>query len=139
MMTNYVAVLAAAVAGWLIGAVYYMALGRRWMAAQGKTPEEIEAACKDRKMPMGPMALSFVALLLMALMLGGLIGHLSGLGPSKPEIGAVTGAFTWLGFVVTVIAVNNAFQGKRLALTVIDAVHWLLVLVAQGIVIGLIG
>ena len=37
------AVLLAAAAGFATGAVWYMALGKRWMAAVGKTEEEIKA------------------------------------------------------------------------------------------------
>lgn len=40
---NYLAILIAAVAGWLSGAVWYSALGKRWVAAQGKTLEEFHA------------------------------------------------------------------------------------------------
>ena len=35
--------------------------------------------------------------------------------------------------------VNNAFGGRRYVLTVIDAGHWLAVLVLMGVVIGWMG
>ena len=37
---NYLAILIAAIVGWLAGAVWYMALGKAWVAAQGKTMED---------------------------------------------------------------------------------------------------
>ena len=40
---NYLAILIAAVAGWLAGAVWYGVLGKPWVAAQGKTMEEFKA------------------------------------------------------------------------------------------------
>ena len=41
---NYVAILVAAVAGWLAGAVYYMALGKQWVAAQGSDHGSLQGA-----------------------------------------------------------------------------------------------
>ena len=38
---NYLAILIAAVAAWLAGAVWYMSLGKIWMAALGMTPEKM--------------------------------------------------------------------------------------------------
>ncbi len=60
-------------------------------------------------------------------------------GMVSPLNGVITGLFLWFGFVATTIAVNNAFQGARRALTLIDGAHWLGVLAIQGLVIGLIG
>ena len=40
---NYVAILVAAMAGWLAGAAWYMVLGKHWMAALGITPEMKQA------------------------------------------------------------------------------------------------
>ena len=46
---NYLAVFVAAIAGWLTGAVYYMALGQQWMLAQGKDPETCKAEMAAKK------------------------------------------------------------------------------------------
>jgi hypothetical protein len=51
----------------------------------------------------------------------------------------VSGVLVWLGFVVTTISVNNAFQRRSLTLTVIDSGGWLAVLVVQGIILGVFG
>jgi len=72
----------------------------------------------------------------MALMLAGIIGHL---GVPNVANGVISGALVWLGFVITTIAVNNAFQHKKPMLTVIDGGHWLAVLAVQGLVLGLFG
>ena len=63
-------------------------------------------------------------------------GHI---GAPSVMIGVISGAAVWLGFVITTIVVNNAFQKRTLALTVIDGGHWLAVLVLQGVVLGLFG
>ena len=138
---NYLAVLVAAVAGWLVGAAWYNVLANHWVAAQGKTMEvfkQEQAAMKGDPKAYMPFVLAFVANLVMAWVLAGLIGHL---GPGQVTIrnGVISGAFAWLGFVVTTITVNYAFGGRKPKLTAIDAGHWLAVLVVQGAIIGAFG
>jgi len=132
---NYLAVLAAAVGGWLVGAIWYGVLGRRWMAAQGWTAADV-AAAGQRRPSIGLLILAFVAQLIMALMLAGVVGHM---GEPNVTAGIISGVLVWLGFVITTVAVNNAFQKRKAMLTVIDGGHWLAVLIVQGIVIGLFG
>jgi hypothetical protein len=134
---NYWAVLAAAVAAWLVGAAYYMALANLWMKARGWTSKEAMLGPSGKPSPM-PFVLAFVAELVMAWVLAGMIGHL---GPGQVTLrnGIISGLFAWLGFVATTLAVNNAYGRRTLNLTVIDAGHWLAVLLVQGAVIGAFG
>lgn len=130
---SYWAILAAAVAGFLFGGLWYGGLSNQWLAAIGKTKDEIQ------KTGMAvPMAISAIALLVMAWVLAGIIGHL---GPGQVTIrnGIISGAFCWLGFVATTVATNHGYQGAKRSLTLIDAGHWLGVLLIQGAVIGAIG
>jgi hypothetical protein len=86
-----------------------------------------------RRMPIGPMVLSFIAALIMAFLLSGLMLHI---GAATVRSGVISGALVWVGFVITTISVNNAFQRRKVMLTVIDGGHWLLALVIQGAVLG---
>lgn len=131
---DYLAVLLAAIASFAFGSVYYMALAKPWMAALGKTEEEI----KGEGMSPTPFVIAILAQLVMAFVLAGVIAHL-GEGQTTIRNGMISGAFCWLGFVVTTMAVNHGFQGARLSLTFIDSGHWLGVLLIQGLVIGLMG
>lgn len=133
---NYVAILAAAVASWLAGAVWYGILGKQWLAALGWTESDMMGPDGKRRMPVGPMVLSFIAALIMAFMLSGLMAHV---GPPTVRSGIISGALVWVGFVITSIAVNNAFQRRKTMLTAIDGGHWLLALIVQGAVLGLLG
>jgi hypothetical protein len=136
---NYLAILIAAIAGWLVGAAYYMALGKQWVAAQGSTMEAFkarQAALKGTSAAWLPFALAFLANLAMAWVLAGMVGHL---GVVTVRSAVISALFAWAGFVVTTILVNNAFSGRRYALTAIDAGHWLLALIAIGVVIGWMG
>ena len=130
---NYLAVLAAGVAGFVFGALYYTALAKPWMAAIGKTEEEIKA-----NMSPVPYVIAGIAQLVIAFMLAGVIGHL-GTDMTTVRNSLITAFFIWLGFVLTTMAVNHAFQGAKRSLTVIDSGHWLGVLLVQGLVIGLFG
>lgn len=130
---NYLAIVIAAVAGFAWGAVYYIAFSGQWLAAVGKTKEEMHA-----KRSPAPFIVSIVALLVMAWVLAGLLGHL-GLGQVTLVNGIVSGLFLWLGFIATTVFVNNAFGGRTYRLSVIDCIHWLGVLVIQGAIIGAMG
>ena len=132
---NYLGVLVAAVAGFAFGAAYYMSLSRPWLAALGKTREQVAAEGKGSPMPF---VISIVALVVMAWVLAGTIGHL-GPGQVTWKNGVITGLFIWLGFVVTTLSVNYAFGQRKPMLGVIDGIHWLGVLVIQGAIIGAIG
>ena len=134
---NYLAVFVAAIAGFMVGGVWYGVLfSERWMKAAGITKEDCSPD-GSKHGPSGPFIIAGFADLLMAWMLAGIIAHASG------EVSIVKGllaaVFVWLGFVVTTNAVNNAFQMKPLALTIIDAGHWLFVLLVMGGIIGAFG
>jgi Protein of unknown function (DUF1761) len=131
---SYLGVLVAAIAGFAFGAAWYTALGRQWMAARGLTAAE--ATARTGRSPL-PFIVSFIALLIMAWMLSGILVHLARGGTAMSlRSGLVSGFFLWLGFVITTMAVNHAFQGERRMLTLIDGGHWLGVLLIQGAILG---
>jgi len=131
--TNYLAVVIAAAVSYVFGALYYGALAKPWMAATGRTEDEIKSNAS-----IAPYVVAAIALLVMATVLAGVLGHL---GPGQVTVrnGIVSALFVWLGFVATTLAVNHAFQGSRRSLTVIDGGHWLGVLLIQGTIIGGMG
>ena len=106
-----------------------MTLSKRWLAAVGKA--------EPNKSP-APFIISSIALIVMAWVLAGSVGHL---GPGQVTVknGIISGLFMWVGFVVTTVFVNNAYPGRKYMLSVIDSIHWLGVLVIQGAIIGAMG
>jgi hypothetical protein len=132
---NWLAILIATIAGFAFGAAYYMSLSKPWLAASGKTKEQIAAEGKGSPLPF---IISIVALAVMAVVLAGTIGHL-GTGQMTLRNGVITALFMWVGFVITTMAVNNAFGQRKASLTVIDGIHWLGVLVIQGAIVGAMG
>jgi hypothetical protein len=132
---NYLAVLIAAVAGWLAGAAWYMSLGKYWQAALGVTPERIEE-CKKQPYAWVPFVLVFVTNLVMAWTFAGILGHF---GTVTLKDGVITGALCWFGFVLTAMLANNAFAMRSYRLTAIDGGHYLVVLMIMGAIIGAMG
>jgi Protein of unknown function (DUF1761) len=134
---NYLAIVIAAVLAWLASAVWYMSLGKHYAAALGKTPEDMAA---DRKKPGAfvPYLYAFIADIVIAWMLAGVLGHL-GVGQVTLRNGVISGAFLWFGFVLTTMTVNYSFSGRDRRLLLIDAGNWLIVLLMMGAVIGLAG
>jgi hypothetical protein len=132
---NVLAIGLAAVAGFAFGSVYYMALSARWLEAVEKTREQLMPSGKPKP---GPFVVSAVALVVMAWVLAGTLGHL-GAGQVTLKNGVISALLLWAGFVATTLAVNNGYAGRRISLTVIDALHWLGVLVIQGAILGAMG
>lgn len=133
-MNQVIAVAVATVAGFAFGAVYYTALGKPWLAAVGKTEEEIKL-----NRSATPFVVSAVGLLVMAYVIS--VGYYGPYAEAMAEtygdsvaqrIGAALAV--WLGFVVTTMATNDAFEGNRAKLTAINAGHWLGVLLIQNLV-----
>jgi Protein of unknown function (DUF1761) len=134
---NYLAVVIAAIAAWLAGALWYMALGKTWSAAQGLSEEQLHAA-RNRPGAYLPFLYCLVAELVMAWVLAGLMGHL-GTGQVSVLNGIISGAFCWLGFVITTMVAGNTFAMRDMRLLWIDGGHWLIVLVLMGAIIGAMG
>lgn len=132
---NYLAIFAAAVGAWIFGAVYYTLLSKPWLAAVGMTAADMKRQSEDKIKAFAPFILSFVAEIAMAWVIAGVLGHL---GPGQVTVrnGVISALFLWFGFVLTTVAVNNAYPGRKVMLTVIDAGHWLGVMLLMGAIVG---
>ena len=130
LAVNWLSVILAVVASFAFGAAWYMGLSRQWMAALGKTRDELQVGYT-------PFAWSVVVELVMAYFLALFTPLLMG----GMSIGAAVQAavLLWLGFVLTTMIMNHRYEGMKWSLTVIDSLHVLGVLVIQGVVIGLFG
>jgi hypothetical protein len=129
---NYIAVLVAGSVAWVFGGVWYRLLARPWREAHGFSPEQVRRQ-HGYGTAMWPLIVSFVADMVMAWTLAGLLGHF---GAVTLENGLITAAFCWFGFVLTTFAVNNIFGMRRHVLILIDGAHWLIALLIMGAIIG---
>ncbi len=134
---NFLAILVAAAASWILGGIWYWAFANPWMAAVGTTRERVDTA-KELPGASLPFVFAFAACVIMAWVLAGLVGHL---GPGQVTVrnGVISGAFCWLGFVFTTMLVNNSFAMRSRRLLLIDGGYWLLALMLMGAIIGAIG
>ena len=128
MNIPYAAILAATVASYIAGSLWYMALGRPWRAALGW----VETDTPYRPAPLA-LAIAFVAQLAMATALSGVLFHMGSTGVRRAVI---AGVLIWAGFVLPSLATNVVFQKRSARLILIDGGHWLLVLAVIGAVLG---
>jgi hypothetical protein len=138
LTVNWLSVVIAAAAAWLFGGVYYSALGKVWMAAQGKTMEQCQAemAAKSTAAKVAPFVIVFVAEIVMAWATYGILLHLNGF---TLRGGLISAAALWFGYVLTTIASNYAFHGKKPALIAIDSGGWLGAMLIIGAIVGWMG
>lgn len=131
---HWLAVIAAGVAGFMVGGVWYSALfGKIWMAARGVTPESM----KDNKGNVGVM---FGITLLLDLVMAFVLDHVYGTyGGAADMSGAlmIAGGIA-IGFVIPAMIVNYLYQQAKRNLFLIDGGHWLAVFLVMGAVIKLL-
>lgn len=128
---NYVAVGAAAVVMWIIGAVWYGVLfSAQWMMYTGITEEMATGMSgMDSAIMMGGSLVSAFVMFYVQ-------SHVHHAFQVKTNKDAVQAAFwNWIGFVAMVIFVNNLYQAKAFMLTVIDSGYWLVSMIIGGIIL----
>ena len=129
---NLLAVLVAAVAGFMVGGLWYGPLfGKIWQAETGVTEEK----AKDANMPR-----LFGTVFILNLFAAYVLGHVLATY-NHPAIGVsmmISGGIG-LGFVATAIGVNYLFSQKSLRLFVIDASYWTVIYTVMGAVFGAFG
>ncbi|HHY49648.1 MAG TPA: DUF1761 domain-containing protein [Alphaproteobacteria bacterium] len=128
---NWLAVIVATVVSWAIGAGWYMVLANQWLAAIGKTREQMNA--RD----WTPYVWSVVAQLIMASFIAVLTPAL--FGATSVAAGLATGLMMWFAFVITAMIQGHRYEGAPWSRTLIDGGYLLAVLLVQGLVIGLFG
>ncbi|PRY91578.1 DUF1761 domain-containing protein [Donghicola tyrosinivorans] len=112
---SLISVLVAALAGWLFGAAWYMALSKEWLAATG-------IPCDENGKPEGnnsalPFVLSAVAMIFVA----GFMRHIfASAGITGVGMGLVGGFGIGLFFISPWIMINNAYESRPFKLTLIN-------------------
>lgn len=133
---NYLAIVAAAAAAMVIGAVWYGPLfGKRWRVLTGISMEEMKS------MPLTPiqaMGIGFVVMLVMAYVLN----HVIALGSAYyNETGTTSGLMTafwvWLGFVATTQVGVVLWEGKSWKLFGLNTIYSLVSLGVMSIILVL--
>ena len=129
---NWLAVVGAALAGFLIGGVWYGPLfSKAWQR---------ESGLSDETLKNGNMAQIFGTTFVLNLIASFILGHvLATYQHPGLHVSAMIGFGIGLGFVATSIGVNYLFARKSLKLFLIDGGYWTLVYTVMGAVFGLVG
>ena len=129
---EFLNVIAAAVASWMFGAVWYMTLAKPWMAVSGVEVGENGKPANDGD-PI-PYILSALCMVLVA----GMMRHMLGMaGIASVGKSALVGLGIGLFFISPWIMINNAYTGRPFKLTVIDGGYAVFGCAIIGIVLAL--
>ena len=129
MQINYLAVVAAALSAFVLGAIWYSPLlfQRPWMKANGFSDADV-----NKGNVMAIFGVSFVLSLLMAFNLAAFLA-----GPDTTAAwGAAAGALAGVGWVAFGIAVIALFERRPAAYTLINGGYWAIALTVMGAIIG---
>src|ERR1700694_4556042 len=129
MKPNYLAVVVAAAAYWLLGAVWYGALfGKQWMALEHVTPEQASAMN-----PVLPYIISFVLNLVIAFVLAQICAWRN---VNTAARGAALGILIWIGFVGPAAYTTYMFEMRPKQLFAINEFYVLVALCLMGAILG---
>lgn len=130
---NWLAVVAAATAGFVVGGIWYgPIMGKKWMGAVGLTEEQLKE---------GNMGLIYGGAFAFSLLASWTLAHTfaSYMQELTMTVKILTAFGVALGFIVPAIGTNYLFSQKGKALFFIDAGYWLLFYTAMGAVHALLG
>lgn len=126
------AIVVATACGIAIGLAYYTVLRTAWRQAAS-----MSGAAARAGRSFSTYSIAGVSYALLALALFGVTWHASQ-GQVTLRASLIAASLAWLGFIASTMTANHRFQGLPVRLTLINAGHWLLVIFAQGTVIGLL-
>ncbi len=127
---HWLAILIAAVAGFVVGGLWYgPILGKAWMAERGVTPE---SAKEGFNMPL-VFGTTFVLNLVASFVLDHVFGTYGHPGMSLAVM--IAGGIA-LAFIATSIGVNYLFSRMSLTLFLIDAGYWLVIYCVMGAILS---
>lgn len=130
---NYLAVLVAGLAAFLLGGLWYTALfGRRWRELQRITEEKMKEMQARRPPPVffGGMLACYTVLALAIAVL------FAGLGVDTTLKGAVAGFLLWIGPAAAIGMTGHLASDKPIGVYAIDVSFQFLYLVLMGAILG---
>lgn len=126
---NYWAILVAAVASFILEAVWYTVFLQQWMRGISRTMDSLKAT------GMNEYVQYLIALVMAALVATGLSCVTQLTGAQTAGRGVKVGFLVWLAFMGTILATEYVFEA-RLELFAINAGFWLLDCLVIGAIVG---
>lgn len=127
---NHLAVIIAGVVQFLFGAVWYTLFSQAWMAAVGKTEAQLKA---DNAGSPLPYIIAIVTAIIMAYTIAWLLPRLNAQSMTGGVRVGVTLALT---LIATTLALNYGFEGRPLALWLINAGYITAGMAIMGAIVG---
>ena len=129
-MGKHVAVWIASIVFFVLGAIWYSLMAGPWMAAIGKTMEQITR--EQGSSPL-PYAVGFVAILVMCYTLAWLMRRVEA---TTLAAGLRLGAIVAVGFIAATLALNYGFEARSVTLWLINSAYVVVGLAIAGAIIG---
>ena len=133
---NYVAVFAAMVSSMVVGSIWYAksVFGKEWA----------RLANVDMSKSKDNAAKPIIVTALVSLITAYVLAHVSYLSNnffhnSFIQDAVMTAFWVWLGFTAARFVTHDAFEGRPMKLTFMNAAHELVTFLVMGVVIGWIG
>ena len=126
---NYLAVAVAAIASYIIAAIWYGAIFRKvWIRLTGITD-------------MKPAPLNIVLVLISSFVMAYVLRHSIVFGDAYLNVSGVTGGlegafFLWLGYIATVTLCTKLYEKKPWGLWLLDNAFWLISLSVMGTILS---
>ena len=131
MPINLLAVLIAAVAAFVLGAIWYSPalFGKSWRKHAGMTPKHLKAM---KKHAPAAYIFGFILTLVMAYVLA-ILFDFAGIVNMRQAL--VLPSWIWLGFIATTTFSHHMWEGKHSYLWIINNAYWLLSLLIMGAIL----
>ncbi len=133
--TNWLAIAVSAVAGMLIGFLWYgMLFQNQWMAGNGFTMEGEKMFKNGAEIPMSatPMIVNVVVMLVYALIMNWLLNKMN---VSTWQAGATIGAGIGVLMILGILT-GNMFAQNSMSLTLVDGSYSFVLFVVIGAIVG---
>ena len=133
--TNWLAIAVSAVAGMLIGFLWYgMLFQNQWMAGNGITMEGEKMFKNGTEIPMSatPMIVNVVVMLVYAIIMNWLLNKMN---VSTWQTGATIGAGIGVLMVLGILT-GNMFAQNPMSLTLVDGSYSFVLFVVIGVIVG---
>ena len=130
---NWIAIVLAVVASMAFGMAWYMGLEKYWVAATGKSKDELMSNGSSSPFIWAAI-MQFIKAIFIAQLTFMLFDDVINV-----KNAVHTGMLMWFGFILTSMTINHRYQNLSWKLTLIDGGYLLGVVIVQGIVIGVFG
>ncbi len=129
---NWIAIIGAAIASFVLGGIWYGPLfGKYWISLMGFSKKDMDVAKK--KVMVKAYLLMFISSLVTACVLSSLI-----IWTSTPDAigGMIIGFMVWIGFIATITLGSVLWEGRPISLWVLNNAYNLINFLMIGAILG---